>query len=147
MKANYQVTPEAEKILIERFGKDSILALATTEDNIPYVRSVDAYYENGVFYVLTHALSGKMRQLAKNPVCALAGEWFTAHGVGESMGWFRKPENAPVAAALRQVFAEWIDNGHNNLDDPNCIILKIRLTQGVLFSHGTCYNIDFAERA
>lgn len=138
------ISPAAEAVMIERFGKDNVLALATAADNVPYVRSVNAYYENGAFYVITYALSGKMCQLAQNPTCALAGEWFTAHGMGESMGWFRRPENAPIAAALRQAFAEWIDNGHNNFDDPNCVILKISLTKGTLFSHGTRYDIDFA---
>ena len=37
---------ETEAILLERFGRDSIIALATAIDNIPYVRSVDAFYEN-----------------------------------------------------------------------------------------------------
>lgn len=141
------ISPEAEKIMVERFGGDHVLALATAVNSIPYVRSVNAYYENGAFYMITHALSGKMRQLAQNPVCALAGEWFTAHGVGESMGWFRKPENATVAGALRRAFAEWIDNRHNNFDDPNCVILKITLTKGTLFSHGTRYDIDFTSEA
>ena len=43
---------EAEKIMIERFGKDTVIALATVEDGIPYVRSVNAYYENGAFYII-----------------------------------------------------------------------------------------------
>ena len=38
--------PEAEQIMIERFGKDTIIALATTEQETPYVRYVNAYYEN-----------------------------------------------------------------------------------------------------
>lgn len=65
----------------------------------------------------------------------------------ESMGWFRRPENAPIAAALRCAFAEWIDNEHNNFDDPNCVILKISLTKGTLFSHGTRCDIDFTAEA
>lgn len=65
----------------------------------------------------------------------------------ECMGWFRRPENAPIAAALRCAFAEWIDNGHNNFDDPNCVILKISLTKGTLFSHGTRCDIDFTAEA
>ena len=44
--------------------KDSLMALATCADNIPYVRTVDAYYDDGAFYVLTYALSGKMQQIA-----------------------------------------------------------------------------------
>ena len=54
-----KLTKEVEAILLERFGKDSIVALATSIDNIPYVRSVDAFYEDGAFYVLTYGLSSK----------------------------------------------------------------------------------------
>lgn len=133
------------QIMAERFGSDTVLPLATSENNVPFVRSVNAYYEDGAFYVITYALSNKMQQLRSNPVCAIAGEWFTAHGRGESLGWFGRPENAAIARRLREVFAGWIDNGHNNFDDENCVILKIALTNGVLFSHGTRYEIDFTK--
>lgn len=36
---------EAEKIMIERFGKDTVVALATVENEVPYVRYVNAYYD------------------------------------------------------------------------------------------------------
>lgn len=130
-------------ILRERFGKDSLIALATSSKNIPYVRTVDAYYEDGAFYIITYALSGKMQQLAENPAAAVAGEWFTGNGVGESLGYFGDPENAVLAEKLRIAFAEWIDNGHNDFSDRNTIILRIRLTDGVLFSNGSRYDIDF----
>ena len=73
---------EAEQIMIDRFGKDTVIALATTVNETPYVRYVNAYYENGAFYVITHALSNKMKHIKDNPVVAIAGEWFTAHGRG-----------------------------------------------------------------
>ena len=134
-----------EQIMLERFGKDSLISLATSENNIPHVRVVDAFYENGAFYVLTYALSGKMKQIEKNTVVAIAGDWFTAHGKGVNLGWFGAEENKEIAEKMRNVFAEWIDNGHNNFDDVNTCILKIELTEGVLFSHGTRYEIDFTE--
>jgi len=135
-----RIENEVEKILLERFGKDSILALATTAGTMPYVRNVDAYYDNGAFYVLTYALSGKMKQLGENPVVALAGGWVTGHGKGVNLGYFGKPENADIAKKMREVFANWIDNGHNNFEDENTCILKIELTNGVLFSRGTRYE-------
>lgn len=135
-------TGEMEKILLERFGQDSIIALATAANGVPYVRSVDAFYQNGAFFVLTHALSGKMQQIAENPVVAISGDWFTARGTGENLGWFGSDENAALAEKMRSVFAAWINNGHSNLDDPNTIILRIRLTHAVLFSHGTRYEFD-----
>ena len=50
-----KLTKEAETILIKRFGKDSIIALATTANGTPYVRNVNAFYFDGAFYVLTYA--------------------------------------------------------------------------------------------
>lgn len=134
-----------KQIMSERFGKDCLIALATTENNIPYVRTVNSFYENGAFFVLTYGLSGKMKQIGKNPVVAISGDWFTAHGNGLNLGWFGKKENAEIAEKMKVVFAEWIDNGHNNFEDVNTCILKIELTQGVLLSHGTRYEIDFKE--
>lgn len=140
-----KLTKEAEQILLERFCKDSIIALATTEGGTPYVRNVNAFYEDSSFYVLTYALSGKMKQIEKNPMVAIAGDWFTAHGRGVNLGYFGKTENAGIAEKMRTVFAEWIDNGHNNFEDENTIILRIELTDGILFSHGTRYAIDFSK--
>ncbi len=139
------LTKEAEEILNDRFGKDSIMALATAVDGTPYVRNVNAFYYEGSFYVLTYALSNKMKQIEENPIIALAGDWFTAHGKGINLGYFGKKENEAIAKKMRVVFAEWIDNGHNNFDDENTCILQIKLTDGLLLSHGTRYGIDFTE--
>lgn len=130
-------------LMDERFGHDNLIALATVDGDSPAVRTVNAYYEDGAFYAVTHAMSGKMHQIAKNPKVAICGDWFTAHGVGESMGHILREENAEMAAKLRTVFAAWYSNGHTNEDDPNTIILRIRLAEGMLFHHGTRYDITF----
>ena len=140
-----KLSREAEAILVERFGKDSIIALATTVDGKPDVRNVNAFYFNGAFYVLTYGLSNKMKQIAVNPMVAIAGDWFTAHGEGVNLGYFGRKENKEIANMMRIMFAEWIDNGHNNFDDVNTCILKIELMHGLLLSHGTRYEIDFSE--
>lgn len=136
-------TPETEAILAGRFGSDSLIALATCVQNIPSVRTVDAYYENGCFYILTHSRSGKMQQLKENPVCAISGDWFTAQGTGEDLGWFGRPENRPIADRMRAVFAAWINNGHSDLSDPNTCILCIRLKTAVLFADGKRYPLEY----
>ena len=110
------------------------------ENGMPSVRYVNAYYEDGAFYIITNARSGKMRQIKKEPRVALAGEWFTAHGMGIDLGYFGKEENRGVAEKLKQVFSQWIDNGHNDLGDENTIILCVKLTDGILLSHGTRYE-------
>lgn len=141
-----KLSKEAEEILIERFGKDNIIALATTIGNTPYVRNVNAFYSEGAFYVLTYGISNKMKQIEANPNVALAGDWFTAHGKGVNLGCFGKPKNEHIAKKMREVFSEWIDNGHNNFSDVNTCILRIDLVDGLLLSHGTRYEIDFSKK-
>ena len=138
-----KISGEAERIMKERFGKDCVIALATVENGMPFVRNVNAYYENGAFYVITHGLSGKMRQIRENPTVAVAGDWFTGHGKGVDLGYFGKSENAELAEKLKAAFAEWIDNGHNDFGDVNTCILQIKLTDGVLLSHGKRFDIEF----
>ncbi len=135
-----RINQEAEKIMIERFGKDTVIALATVENDVPYVRYVNAYYENGAFYIITHALSNKIKHIEHIPAVAIAGEWFTAHGKGISLGYFGKAENRIISEKLKTAFAEWIGNGHNDFDDENTIILCVELTDGLLLSHGTKYE-------
>nr|WP_304031455.1 pyridoxamine 5'-phosphate oxidase family protein [Ruminococcus bromii] len=140
-----KINIELEKILMERFGKDSLITLATVEDGIPNVRTVDSFYENGAFYILTYALSNKMKQIKNNSAVAISGEWFTAHGIGRNLGWFCKKENEQIANKMKTLFSEWINNGHNNFQDENTCILRIELTDGVLFSEGNRYDIDFTK--
>lgn len=51
-----KLSKKAEAIMAERFGKDNIISLATSADDIPYVRSVNAFYDNKAFYVITYGL-------------------------------------------------------------------------------------------
>lgn len=77
---------EAEQIMEERFGGDNEMALATCRGNVPSVRTVNATYWEGCFYVITYGLSRKMEEIRDNPTVALSGEWFTCHGTAKSLG-------------------------------------------------------------
>lgn len=136
---------EALNVMNERFGKDTVIVLGTSNGAYPAIRYVNAYYENGAFYVITYALSNKMQQIEKNSNVSVCAEWFTARGKGENLGYFGKADNAEIAGKLKKEFAAWIDNGHNNFEDENTIILKIKLEDAVVFSYGTRYEINFSE--
>lgn len=140
-----RMNEQIAEIMDMRFGCDNVIALATAQDNIPHVRSVNAYYLDGAFYAITNAKSNKMAQLAANPNCAVSGEWFSAQGVAENLGWLGLAKNADIADRLYTVFAEWIENGHNDLDSTDCIILKIRLTSGTLYAEGVRHELDFSK--
>lgn len=129
------------EIMNERFGKDSLMALATVDETgKPWVRTINAIFYEDSFYTITYALSNKMKHIEQNPVVAISGDWFSGHAIGENLGHIRLEANEEIAAKLRTAFASWYDNGHTNEEDPNTIILRIRLTDGILFSHGTRYD-------
>ena len=142
---------DAIKIMNERFTKDSLIAVATTENNRPYVRMVDGYYEDGAFYTVTYALSTKMKQIeASNEVAICAIDWFQGHGIGENLGWVQDESNAAIMAKLREAFASWYTGGHVNESDQNTCLLRVRLTEGVILDNEKKYGewrytVDFAN--
>ena len=108
---------KAQEIMNERFGHDTLIGLATIDDKIPNVRTVNAYYEKGAFYIITYGLSNKMKQLEKNSNVGICGDWFTAHGKGVNLGWFCKEENKDIADKLKKAFNEWIDYKSDSCTD------------------------------
>lgn len=142
--SNYK---DAVNIMTQRFGKDSLIAVATTDGECLYNRMVDAYYDDGAFYISTNALSNKVKQIELKPqVAVCAVDWFSGHGNGRNLGWVLDPQNAEIRAKLREAFV-WYDEV-NNEQDPNCCILEIRLTDGMLIKdhHAIRYQIDFANK-
>ena len=137
------IPENVRNILNERFGHDTLIALATSFHNTPYVRGVNAYYEDGRFYIITYALSNKMKHIQKNPVVGVCGDWFSAHGAARDMGHVLDPRNEELINKLRSVFSSWYGNGHVNEDDENTHILCIRLTDGILMDNGERYELKF----
>jgi general stress protein 26 len=137
-------------------GKDNVIALSTIAMEpsaggtpYPFVREVDAYYEDGVFYVTTWAKSNKMQQIAQNKEVAFTVCFggISGNGIGENLGWVLDPKNAELRAKLRKAFAGWYDQA-NKEQDENCVILAIHITRGTIFrDHGAVrYDMDFVNK-
>ena len=133
------MNPDIHALLTERFGKDSLIALATVSGDMPHVRAVNAFYMDGAFYCVTHANSNKMGQIEINPVVGICGEWFSGHGRGESLGHVLRKENHAIMEILRTAFASWYSLGHVDESDPDTILLRIALTDGTLMKQGKRY--------
>lgn len=132
---------DAIKLMTERYSKDELWPIATTDGKTQTVRIVSGYYEDGAVYSVTYTLSNKMKQIEANPEVAICSFWFTGHGVGENLGWVRDEKNAEMMKKVRAAFAEWYDNGHTDEEDPNTCLLRIRLTDGVVTDHDKKYGV------
>ena len=113
-----------------------------------YNRIVDAYNENGTFYISTHVLSNKEKQIEANPEVAVYDiDWFSRHGKRKNLGWVLEPQNTEIRAKIRKEFV-WYDDVTNE-QDKNCCFLEIRLTDGMLIKdhHAIRYQIDFENES
>lgn len=132
---------EADNILRKRFSTGKLIALATSMDNRPYVRAVNAYYENGVFYIMTDASTGKMKQMEVNPEVALCGELFNGRGIAENIGHVLKDEHKELMKTLRVALSEWYEYGNVDENDPNTVILAVRLTDAGVIENGIMHKL------
>lgn len=138
-------------------GKDNLIALATisltegTTGNLrPAVRMVDAYYEDGAFYISTSAKKNKMLEIEKNNEVSICGlDLFTAHGVAENLGWVKDEKNVQIREKMKKYFS-WFD-AHGDEDNPDSIVLRVILTEGVITDNEQKYGewqyiVDFTKK-
>ena len=135
------MSDELKELMKECFGHDMLMYVTTFDGQIPSVRIVNSYYENGSFYTITHGLSNKMEQIKKNPIVTISGgEWFCATGVGENLGYVGAEQNREIMGKLRIAFSAWLDNGDTDESNTNTCILRIKLENGTLFYKGKSYR-------
>ena len=110
--------------------------------------NVDAYYEDGRFYITTWLESRKMKQIAQ---CEEVGfsvnmQGFYGNGIGKNLGWVLAEENIQLRAKLRKTFADWYEIA-NNEQSEKCVILEISIVNGTIMQdHGAVhYEIDFVN--
>lgn len=150
---------KALKIMEEKCGqcKEEVIALATISLNpsdegkpSPAVRMVCAYYEDGVFYISTDAKKNKMLEIEQNSEVAVCGNgWYSFHGIAENLGWVKDEKNSKIREKFKKVF-DWFDEVGDE-DNPDSIVLKVTLTNGVIIDHerkygSTEYKIDFTKK-
>lgn len=136
---------EADAVMKELYGKDVAMSLATVNENKANARVIDAYYKENTFYVTTYALSNKMMEISKNPNVALNHNLFVAHGIGENIGNPLEENNKDLRDELKKVFVSFYDK-HVNEQDKNTCILKINLSDALIFTNDYKYIVDFKSK-
>lgn len=132
----------AAELMREQLGQDVIIALATCTENGVNVRNVDGYYKDGSIYVVTHSSSQKMKDIERRANVAVCKDLMCAQGIGEYLGNPKEESNRQLREELKKVFSAFYDR-HVDENDPGTCILKITLTDAVVFSKDTKYVIDY----
>lgn len=136
---------ESLKVLQEVFARDYQFALATSKDNIPSVRFVDTFYDDGSFYIVSYAKSQKVKEIEKNSEISMCNRLYRFTGTARNIGHPLLQENHAIREKLIKVFEPWYF-AHNNEKDENMCYVKIDLKQGFFYKDGTGYKVDFENK-
>ena len=132
-------------VLKELFGKDYQFALATSNDNVPSVRFIDTFYDNGAFYIVSYAKSQKVNEIEKNSEISMCNKLYRFNGNASNIGHPLLEENSAIREKLINAFEPWYF-AHNNENDENMCYIKIELKQGFFYKDGTGYKVDFENK-
>ncbi len=132
-------------VLETLFARDYQFAMATSNNNIPAVRFVDTFYNNGAFYIVTYGKSHKVTDIENNPVISLSKDLYRFTGIARNIGHPLLKENLKIREKLIKVFEPWYF-AHNNENDENMCYIKVDLTRGLFYKDGTGYKVDFENK-
>lgn len=127
------------------FAKDCQFSLATANDNMPSVRIVDTFYDDGSFYLVTYSKSRKVKEIEGNKNVALCSKLHSFSGAAYNIGHPLKHENSEVRAKLIEAFKTWYFE-HNDEKDPAMCYVRIDLQKGFFYSEKLGYKVDFVEK-
>ncbi|HEY9187326.1 MAG TPA: pyridoxamine 5'-phosphate oxidase family protein [Ignavibacteria bacterium] len=140
-----EVFEKSLKVINELFARDYQFALATINNNMPSIRFVDTYYDNGCFYIVTYAKSKKVKELEINKNVSLCNKLYNFIGVAYNIGHPLKPQNSEIREKLVSAFEPWYFK-HNNENDENMCYIKVELTNGFFYKAGIGYKVDFITK-
>lgn len=112
------------KVLKDLFARDYQFALATSKENIPSVRFIDTFYDDGTFYSVSYSKSQKVKEVEENPEISLCNKLYRFSGKAYNIGHPLSEENQQIREKLIRVFEPWYF-AHNNESDENMCYVKI----------------------
>lgn len=136
---------KSQRVLRELFERDYTFVFATCSGNAPYQRVVDTCYWQGAFWIVTHGLSNKVKQLQGNPNVSLCNGFHIFEGTAVNAGHPLLPENKEIRLKLTEVFAPWYFEHNDEKDEQMCFVKMVPHT-GFFHRDGTGYQVDFMSQ-
>jgi len=130
-------------ILKERYQYDTILLIATAKDNVPTLRSVDTFYFEGAFWIVSDRNNRYVQEITNNENVMISDGghnrfWCRAHMIGHPL----EASNRNIRAVYKTVFHHWYDEV-NNEDSPSLCYIKAVPYKGYLHQNKQGYTFDF----
>lgn len=132
-------------ILKDRYSKDTILLIATANNNVPSVRCVDSFYYEGSFYIVTDTRANYVKEIINNKYTMIsdAGHnrfWCETEMIGHPL----KEENKDIREVFLEMFHHWYKEVNNEDLETVCFI-KATPYKGYLHKDKLGYTFNIEE--
>lgn len=127
-------------IIENRFNNtNKLIFFATSVDNIPYIRAMTPYYNEGSFYFISDVNSEKVKHIQINNTVALCGEWFNANGKASILS-LNSIDNSLKNNILENT-QSWIKLGNIDINSSDIVIIQVELCDGYIIENKIKYKI------
>lgn len=144
MKTNVKDSGIIE-ILKERYSEDSILLVATAKENVPTMRSVDTFYYDGSFWIVTDLRCNYVKEIQSNKFAMVSDGghnrfWCHAEVAGHPL----EEKNKEIREVYMKVFHNWYKEVNNEELKSVCYV-KVTPYKGYIHKDKIGYTFDIEE--
>jgi len=132
-------------ILKEKYSDDTILLIATAKDNVPSVRSVDTFYHDGSFWIVTDLSCSYVKEIQSNKHVMISDGghnrfWCNAEVAGHPLD----EGNKAIREVFMKVFHNWYKEVNNEELKSVCYI-KVTPHKGYVHKDKLGYSFNVSE--
>lgn len=144
MKQNIQESKIYEMIQ-ERYSQDTVLLIATASDNVPSLRSVDTFFYEDSFWIVSGLEANYVQEIKNNPFTMISDGGHnrfrceavvTGHPLDE--------QNLEIREVFLQMFHHWYKEV-NNEDLKTVCYIKVTPYKGYFHKDKVGYSFDIKE--
>ena len=137
-------TKNVIEMIHEKYQNDTILLIATAKENIPTVRSVDSFFFEDSFWIVTNLACNYVKEIQSNPYVMISDGghnrfWCKAVVTGHPLDEI----NLPIREVFLKVFHHWYKEVNNEALDSVCYV-KATPYKGYVHKDkiGYTFNLD-----
>lgn len=132
-------------IIKEKYQNDTIVLIATAKDNVPTVRSVDSFFFDGSFWIVTDLSCNYVKEIQSNENVMISDGghnrfWCKAIVAGHPLD----PDNATVREVFLRVFSNWYKQV-NNEDSKTVCYIKVTPYKGYVHKNKKGYTSNIKD--
>lgn len=135
------------QMIHKRYQNDTVLLVVTASNNIPSVRSVDSFYHEGSFWIVTDLQCRYVQEIQSNPNVMISDGghnrfWCKATVTGHPL----EPANQAIRPVFLSVFKPWYEAVNNESMSTVCYI-KVTPYKGYIHDNKIGYSFDFMKNS